>query len=133
MTVYEAVGGAAIFEKLVERFYDGVETDPILRPMYPADLTASRRHLGLFLIQYFGGPSTYSDERGHPRLRMRHLPFPIDQSARNAWIRLMSAALATLDLPEPARAEIQSYFDRAATFMINRPVNLRPNLGRGDR
>ena len=71
MTIFEAVGGAATFERLVDQFYDGVETDPLLRPLYPEDLSAPRRHLALFLMQYFGGPDTYSQERGHPRLRGR--------------------------------------------------------------
>lgn len=120
MTVFEAVGGAPIFERLVAAFYDGVAQDPVLRPMYPEDLAGPRRHLTLFLIQYFGGPSTYSDERGHPRLRARHLPFAIDQAARDAWLRHMSAAIDGLDLPELARDQLRGYFEGAATFLINR-------------
>jgi hemoglobin len=119
MTIYEAVGGATTFERLVAAFYAGVADDPILRPLYPNDLAASQRHLTLFLIQYFGGPATYSAERGHPRLRARHLAFPIDAAARDAWLRHMSAALQTLDLPEAARTEFLRYFTEAAEFLVN--------------
>jgi hemoglobin len=120
VTVYEAVGGAATFERLVDTFYAGVAEDALLRPMYPEDLSGPRRHLALFLMQYFGGPSTYSDERGHPQLRKRHLPFAIDQAARDAWLRHMSAAIDRLELPELARDQLRGYFEGAATFLINR-------------
>ena len=119
-TVFIAVGGAETFDRIVERFYDGVAADPILRPMYPADLVESRRHLSLFLQQYFGGPSTYSEERGHPRLRMRHLPFAIGQAERDAWMRHMRAAVEADALPPEVETVLLDYFDRAATFMINR-------------
>ena len=119
MTIYEAVGGEHTFTKLVEDFYDGVVGDPILRPMYPKDLTPSKRHLALFLMQYFGGPRTYLEERGHPRLRMRHLPFSIDQAARDAWIRHMAAAVRSTGLPPAAREEFMRYFEGAATFLVN--------------
>jgi hemoglobin len=119
-TIYEAAGGAETFERIVERFYAGVEGDPVLRPLYPADLAESKRHLALFLMQYFGGPSTYSEERGHPRLRMRHLPFAIGQTERDAWMRHMGAAVDAERLPEGVRDVLVDYFDRAATFMINR-------------
>ena len=120
LTVYEAVGGDRFFFDLVDRFYEGVEQDPILRPMYPEDLGPPRRRLALFLIQFFGGPRTYSEERGHPRLRARHLAFPIDQAARDAWVRHMRAAVDASSLPEEARPELMRYFDEAATFLINR-------------
>jgi hemoglobin len=120
MTIYEAVGGMETFRRLVEAFYAGVAEDPILRPMYPPDLEPPKRHLTLFLAQFFGGPQTYNAERGHPRLRARHLPFPIDQQARDAWVRRMAAALDTIDLPPAARAEFLRYFEDAATFLINR-------------
>jgi hemoglobin len=120
VTVYEAVGGEETFVRLVEAFYDGVEKDPILRPLYPADLGPSKRHLALFLMQYFGGPRTYLTERGHPRLRARHLAFPIDQAARDAWVHHMSAALDTIGLPPAAQDEFLRYFEGAATFLINR-------------
>ena len=119
VTIFEAVGGAETFACLVERFYEGVETDPVLRPLYPDDLSEPKRRLTLFLVQYFGGPQTYSAERGHPRLRMRHLRFPIDQTARDAWVHQMTAALATLVLPEQEREEMQRYFADSATFLIN--------------
>ncbi|HVA23323.1 MAG TPA: globin [Chloroflexota bacterium] len=120
MTIYEAVGGSPTFERLVEAFYDGVADDPLLRLMYPEDLAGPRRNLTLFLIQYFGGPTTYSDERGHPQLRRRHLPFTIDRAAADAWLGHMAAALDGLDLPELAREQFRGYFEGAATFLINR-------------
>ncbi|MCS6802803.1 MAG: globin [Chloroflexota bacterium] len=120
-SIYDQVGGEATFFALVDRFYAGVATDPILRPMYPeGDLAEARRKLALFFIQYFGGPMTYSAERGHPRLRMRHLPFPIDKAARDAWMRHMHRALDETPLPEEIRAEMRAYFERTATFLINR-------------
>lgn len=119
MALYDEVGGAATFERLVEIFYEGVEQDALLRPMYPADLADSRRHLALFLMQYFGGPHTYVQERGHPRLRMRHLPFAITPAARNAWVQHMEAALDALALPAEQNAAMRRYFADAATFMIN--------------
>ena len=120
MTIYDAVGGEKTFVDLVERFYAGVESDPILRPMYPASLEPSKRHLTLFLIQYFGGPRTYLQERGHPRLRARHLPFPVDHAARDAWLKHMSAAVEHMNVPAPAKAEFLTYFTGAADFLINR-------------
>jgi hemoglobin len=119
LTVYGALG-ADTFHRLVDAFYDGVEKDPILRPMYPSDLADSRRHLALFLIQYYGGPTVYSDERGHPRLRARHASFAIDRAARDAWLRNMRAAVDTLDLPAAAGTELMRYFEGAADFLINR-------------
>lgn len=118
-SLFNRVGGQPSFERLVERFYEGVESDPVLRPLYPADLSEPKRHLTLFLIQLSGGPQRYSAERGHPRLRMRHLRLRIDQEARNAWIRRMSAALAAAELPDAARDELERYFAHAATFLIN--------------
>lgn len=118
-TLYDAVGGLETFRRLVDAFYAGVETDPILRPMYPDDLTESREHLALFLAQYFGGPTTYSEQRGHPRLRMRHLPFQIDAAARDAWLRHMRAAVDTVALPEPARGVMLAYFQQVADFLVN--------------
>src|SRR5574338_597324 len=94
-TLFGAVGGMLFFERLVDVFYDGVASDPVLVRLYPdpTDLAPARRRLTLFLAQYWGGPTTYSDERGHPRLRMRHVPFRIDEAARDAWVRHMSAAV----------------------------------------
>ena len=126
-TVFEAVGGEGFFVALVERFYDAVETDPLLRPMYPNDLGPSRSRLAGFLAQYWGGPADYSAQRGHPRLRMRHMPFVISQAERDAWMRHMGAALANAKMPngEPLLDEIAAamhqHFDNAATHLINKP------------
>ena len=87
--------------------------------MYPDDLTDPKRHLALFLGQFWGGPSTYMDERGHPRMRMRHLPFVIDQGARDAWLEHMTAAVRASPASEEEQAEMVEYFDRAATFLMN--------------
>ena len=119
LTVYGALGADTFF-RLIDAFYDGVASDPLLRPMYPSDLTDSRRHLALFLIQFYGGPTTYSDERGHPRLRARHVTFAIDQAARDAWLGHMRVAIDTLGLPPTARTELMRYFEGAADFLINR-------------
>jgi hemoglobin len=119
MTVFEAVGGMETFRRLVDAFYAGVADDPVLRPMYPKDLEGPRHRLTLFLAQFFGGPQTYSTERGHPKLRARHLRFPIDQAARDAWIRRMTAAVNSLELPPAARDELLRYFEDAATFLMN--------------
>jgi hemoglobin len=119
-SVYELAGGSATFERIVDNFYTGVESDPVIRPMYPEDLTAGKRHLALFLIQYFGGPATYSQERGHPRLRMRHLPFSIGVAERDAWLRHMTAAVEAEELPALVRATMLQYFERAADFMMNK-------------
>ena len=122
MSVYESIGGQATFDSLVERFYEGVVHDPVLRPMYPEHLDESRRHLSLFLAQFFGGPGTYSEERGHPRLRMRHLPFAIGLAERDAWVKHMTAALEATVADPATRQTMQDYFDNAATFLINRPT-----------
>jgi|SRR5215207_794985 len=119
-TLYERVGREPFFFELVEHFYAGVEADPLLRPLYPEDLSPSKQHLALFLVQYFGGPPTYSLERGHPRLRMRHFPFAIGQPERDAWLRHMRAAVEASEVSEADRAALLSYFDMAATSMINR-------------
>ncbi len=116
--IYERVG-AEWFVRLVERFYDGVETDPVLRPLYPDDLTASRRHLTLFLAQYFGGPADYNAVRGHPRLRMRHAPFTIGPAERDTWLKLMSAAVRAGGLGREDEAEMLSYFVAAAATLVN--------------
>ncbi|HTE84570.1 MAG TPA: globin [Dehalococcoidia bacterium] len=117
-TIFTQAGGAVTFESLVGRFYELVAGDPLLRPMYPEDLEPPRRHLTLFLIQYFGGPPAYSEQRGHPRLRMRHLPFAIDEAVRDRWVAYMLASLDSLDISEPVRDEMRRYFEDAATFLI---------------
>jgi len=122
MTVYEAMGGEAGFRALVDRFYAGVAGDPILRPIYPeADLSGASERLRLFLMQYWGGPSTYSEQRGHPRLRLRHLRFRIGPDERAAWLRQMMEAVDSLDLQPEVRDALLSYFDAASTSMINTP------------
>ena len=118
-SLYEQVGGQPFFDTLVERFYEGVVDDAVLRPMYPDDLTEPKRHLALFLAQYWGGPGTYSDERGHPRLRMRHAPFVVDEAASEAWLTHMTAAVRAASLPGELEAALLDYFTNAATFLIN--------------
>jgi hemoglobin len=118
-SIFELAGGAPAFSRLVDAFYTRVEQDPLLRPMFPADLGPGKEHQRLFLIQYFGGPSSYNELRGHPRLRMRHAPFPIGQEARDAWLGHMLAALDEANIPEPARTAMRHYFEMAATAMIN--------------
>lgn len=118
-SVYEAVGGAETFHQLAEAFYRRVAADPILRPMYPDELDAPAQRLALFLMQYFGGPQTYSQMRGHPRLRMRHLPFSIGRAERDAWFRHMSEAVDETGIAEPARSAMLRYFADAATFLMN--------------
>ncbi len=121
-TVYDRIGPEG-FERLVDAFYRRVAADPVLRPLYPEDdLAPAARRLRLFLVQFFGGPGTYSDERGHPRLRMRHAPFRIDAQARDVWVTHMHAALDEVAIPEPARAALLDYFERTATAMINTVV-----------
>jgi len=117
--MYERVGGEAFFTALVDRFYKGVETDPVLRPLYPDDLEAPKEHLRLFLVQYWGGPKTYAEQRGHPRLRMRHAPFRIGLAERDAWLRLMLDALERSAADPDDRAEMAEYFRSAATQLIN--------------
>ena len=118
-TVFEVVGGQPFFDALVERFYAHVEDDPILRPLYPEDLRPGMRALALFLGQYWGGPPIYSEEKGHPRLRMRHAPFAIAGPERNAWLAAMLSALGEADAPEVAREMMRDYFTTASTAMIN--------------
>ncbi|MFL5777422.1 MAG: globin [Chloroflexota bacterium] len=109
------------FEALVGHFYAGVETDPILRPIYPeSDLAGARRRLTLFLAQYWGGPRTYDAERGHPRLRMRHMPFAIGPAERDAWLRLMHEAIVAAKPPAAVADGLRDYVDRAAEAMRNR-------------
>lgn len=122
-TVYELAGGEPAFSRMVERFYAGVAGDPILRPLYPQDPEQFRRageHLRLFLIQYWGGPDWYSRQRGHPRLRMRHLPFPIGRREREAWMTHMRAAVDSIELPAQVRAALLDYFEMASLAMMNR-------------
>jgi hemoglobin len=124
-TLFEIVGGQPFFDALVERFYTRVETDRILRPLYPADLEPGKRALALFLGQYWGGPAAYSAEKGHPRLRMRHAPFAIDAAARDAWLSAMLASVDEAAAPEVARERLSEYFTMASTAMINRAGGTR--------
>jgi hemoglobin len=119
VTVHEYVGGDAFFVDLVERFYAGVALDTLLRPMYPADLTESKAHLAGFLIQFWGGSQAYSEQRGHPRLRMRHGPFAIGEAEAAAWYRHMSAAVDAMGVDDVVRPVLLEYFARAADAMIN--------------
>jgi hemoglobin len=120
-TLYDRAGGMPFFEALVDRFYAGVADDPVLRPLYPeADLAGATRRLTLFLAQYWGGPRTYDQERGHPRLRMRHVPFAIDAAARDRWLVHMRAAIAELAPPPDVAAELERYIAMAAEAMRNR-------------
>ncbi len=122
-SIYDLIGPAA-FEALVAAFYRQVSADPVLRPMYPdADMDGAERRLRMFLVQYFGGPDSYSQERGHPRLRMRHMPFAIGQAERAAWMKAMRAALREANIPEPALSMMHDYFEKTAMFMMNQPVD----------
>ncbi|SDL38573.1 globin [Tessaracoccus oleiagri] len=119
-TFYDRVGGHEAFRKLVHEFYRGVADDPPLKEMYPEeDLGPAEERLRLFLEQYWGGPKTYGETRGHPRLRIRHAPFVITPEQRDRWLRHMLAAVDTLGLPEAEDAELREYLVRAAHFMVN--------------
>ena len=122
VTFFEAIGGHDTFHALVERFYAGVAADEVLRPMYPEeDLSPAVERLTLFLEQYWGGPTTYSDARGHPRLRMRHAPFAVDSDARDRWLRHRRAAVESLRLPPAYESTLWDYLERAAWSMVNTP------------
>jgi hemoglobin len=117
---YADVGGGETFRKLVGRFYEQVADDEVLRPLYPEqDLGPAEDRLRMFLEQYWGGPRTYSDQRGHPRLRMRHMPFRIGPIERDAWLRCMRVAVDELDMDEPHRAMLWQYLEMAAASMVN--------------
>jgi hemoglobin len=117
---FDAVGGEPTFRKLVDEFYAGVATDPLLRPLYPEeDLGPAAERLTLFLMQYWGGPNTYSAQRGHPRLRQRHAPFRVGLAERDAWLHHMRRAVDSLDLPPDQHATLWDYLERAAYFMVN--------------
>ncbi len=119
-TFYEEVGGSAVFADLVSAFYARVASDPILRPMYPTgDLRTAAEHLQKFLEQYFGGPTTYSDERGHPRLRMRHAGFYINPAARDAWLACMEEAVKGLSIEQAKKDQLWAYFQMAADSLVN--------------
>jgi hemoglobin len=120
VTFYEAVGGHETFRRLVARFYQGVADDPVLRPLYPeSDLTDAQDRLRMFLEQYWGGPRTYSEQRGHPRLRMRHAPFAVTPQARDRWLAHMRDAVDSLALPTEAAEILWGYLTSAAHSMVN--------------
>ena len=121
-TLYDQVGGMPFFERLVARFYQGVRTDPVLRPLYKQDedFTGPSRRLALFLVQYWGGPTTYLQERGHPRLRARHFPFSIGDLERDRWLFHMRVAIDESDAPPDEREQLQAYMTKAADAMRNR-------------
>ena len=119
-TLYTQMGGHDAFVRLVDVFYDGVAQDEVLRPMYPEeDLGPAKERLTGFLEQYWGGPTTYSRERGHPRLRMRHMPFPVNPDARDRWLRHMRAGVDALALPPMLETTLWDYLERAAHAMVN--------------
>lgn len=123
-TPYDTFGGEEFFTALVDDFYAGVAQDPVLRPMYPEeDLAPANRRLRLFLMQYWGGPRTYSDERGHPRLRLRHTPYAITEQHRDIWLKHMRAALDNQHLPSYLDEQMWDYLTMAAHAMINQPTD----------
>jgi hemoglobin len=130
-TFYDLVGGEETFRRLIATFYAGVATDPVLRPLYPdEDLGAAADRLRMFLVQYWGGPRTYSEQRGHPRLRMRHAKFTIGEAERDAWLRHMRAALDELGLDEALDNQLWDYLVMAAHSLVNQqPANQRDDLG----
>ena len=120
MYFYDEIGGEATIRAIVHRFYEGVRDDEVLRPMYPEqDLAPAEDRFALFLVQYWGGPTTYSDTRGHPRLRMRHAPFAVNPEARDHWLMHFRAALDEADLTEEQRQTFWDYVTHAAQFMVN--------------
>lgn len=131
-SVYEQVGGMETFRRLADAFYRRFEADPLLRPMMPGDLGPARERQALFLAQFFGGPGTYSEMRGHPRLRMRHLPFSIGRAERDAWMAHMLDAMEEVGIEEPAYTTMRRYFEDAATFLINRPEPAGGGAGEGN-
>ena len=119
-TFYDQIGGAETFHRLVHRFYEGVAGDPVLRPLYPeADLSGAEERFRMFLEQYWGGPRTYSEQRGHPRLRMRHVSFKVGERERDAWLGHMRVAVAELGLPEEHEKTLWDYLVMAAYSLVN--------------
>jgi hemoglobin len=117
-SLYDTVGGAPVFRQLVDDFYAGVAQDPVLRPLYPEDLEPAKERLRMFLEQYWGGPQTYSEQRGHPRLRMRHVAWKVGTRERDAWLSHMLPAVARLDIPDDARS---TWSQIAAHSLVNAP------------
>lgn len=126
MSLYVEVGGEAVFRGIVDRFYDGVALDPVLRPLYPEeDLGPARDRLTMFLVQYWGGPGTYSEQRGHPRLRMRHATWVIGERERDHWLSHMRAAVDAAGLQPEHHAPVWEHLDRAAHSLLNAPQDLQ--------
>ena len=121
MSLYDEVGGEPVFRQLVADFYRGVADDPVLRPLYPEDLGPAEERLRLFLVQYWGGPTTYSERRGHPRLRMRHVAWQVGERERDAWLSHMLPAVTRLEVSDEARAAIWDHLERAAHSLVNHP------------
>ena len=121
LLIYQSIGGDEPYYRLVEEFYQGVEQDPVLRPLYPQDLTESKRHLALFLIQRTGGHTTYSMQRGHPRMRARHMPFRIRVKERDAWLTRMTDALEKVPEFAEHKDSLRLFFYEFATFLVNHP------------
>jgi hemoglobin len=120
ISFYEQVGGHAFFERLVGVFYEGIADDPVLRPMYPdADLGPARERMLMFLEQYWGGPTTYSEQRGHPRLRMRHMPYAVTPDMRDRWLLHMMNAVDSLELSPEQDDRLRDYLTRAAYSLVN--------------
>jgi hemoglobin len=120
VTFYDEIGGEPTIRTIVDTFYAGVANDPVLRPMYPeADLGPAAERLTLFLSQYWGGPSTYNELRGHPRLRIRHAPFKVNEDARDRWLGHFAQGLVAVDLTDEQRTEFWAYVTHAANFLLN--------------
>jgi hemoglobin len=118
-TLYDIVGGDPTFRRLVDIFYAKVEADPELRAVFPDDLEPGKEWQFLFLTQFFGGPARYAETRGHPRLRLRHSPFPINEDARNRWLQHMLEAIDEVGIDEPSRSIMRNYFERGSAMMVN--------------
>lgn len=127
--IHSEVGGDEPFVRLVDAFYAGIENEPLIRPMYPQDMTKAKEHLALFLIQRFGGHQQYSESRGHPKLRMRHVPFVIGTPERDAWLTHMKAAIDAVPEFQPYREALEDYFLQSANFLLNSdqpPIQIPP-------
>ena len=121
VTLYQEVGGSGFFIELVNKFYEGVINDEVIISLYPDrnDLEGAKERLSLFLMQYWGGPTTYSDERGHPRLRQRHFPFAIGERERDHWLMHMQGAIDAMPTSESVRTRLSEYMSNAAQHLVN--------------
>jgi hemoglobin len=127
-TIFQQIGGYPTLERLVDEFYTRLENDPEIRRIFPADMGPGKRGQLLFLVQYFGGPPLFNQERGASQLRMRHMPFEIGRRERDIWLKYMLEAIDVVGIAEPARTEMRDYFKRASTFMINKVEDSHPAL-----